>query len=185
MVASCHPAPEGSAVSYCRFVACLAILLSAVGTAQAQEWKPNAPKGEGFKALMPGAPKETLTKTDGGHRVAAFTILANQATYNLVVLDVPEAKGESEEKCQQRLDNARDGGLRQSGGKLLSEKQLRLPGAYPGREVEVALPSNEGLLLARFYAVNGRVYLLMVSGPEAAVRSKDARKFLVSFELVK
>jgi hypothetical protein len=54
---------------------------------------------------------------------------------------------------------------------------------YPGRDIEAELPNGKGLLHARFWIVNKRLYQLMVVGTHSLAGSADATKFLKSLTL--
>src|SRR5262249_38722228 len=80
-----------------------------------------------------------------------------------------------------RFAAARDAEVAQAKGKLVSEKEIKL-GSHPGREYEIAV-SGLGVLRARIYLANQRVYVLKVLGPKSYTRSATAEKFLDSFKL--
>src|SRR5580704_7387501 len=163
------------------------LLLIAVGAfspAQA-EWKTFSPGVGTFSVQMPGTPTEfkKSVETPGGPVEVLIYELAVPATEGKFVVsyfDIPEASAKpgTEDK---RLDNARDGAVASSKGKLKREKSLLLD-TYPGREVTIEI-EGKGLVVLRLYAVKNRLYQIMAVGPTDLVTSQDAQKFLTSFRL--
>ena len=159
------------------------ILLLMLFSGQA-EWKTFSPDGGGFSVQMPGTPKEfkkNLETQAGPVEMLIYELPVPGTEGKLVVsyCDFPEAtKPGTEDK---RLDNARDGAIASSKGKLKREKSLLIE-TYPGREVTIDV-EEKGLVVLRLYAVNKRLYQVMVVGPMDLVTSQDAQKFLTSFRL--
>lgn len=87
------------------------------------------------------------------------------------------------------FDKARDGMVDAIKGTLLSERSVSLGGS-PGRELRVLAKDSSGveyLMLARFYDVNQRVYVIQFITPksdETGVEERSARYF-DSFQVVK
>jgi hypothetical protein len=83
------------------------------------------------------------------------------------------------------LDESRDGGVSNSGGKLLSEKKIALDG-YPGREIAIALHAEQHpptKARARFYLVENRLYTVIFAGTETAADSPKTEAYLASLRL--
>ncbi len=81
------------------------------------------------------------------------------------------------------LDSSRDGAVGNLKGELDSEKDIKL-GDYPGREVRIAVDEGKKLFRARVYLVDQRLYQVVVFGTKDAATSKEADKFLDSFQLI-
>ena len=148
------------------------------------EWKTFSPDGGAFSVQVPGTPKEfkkNLDTSSGAVEVMLYELAVPGSEGKFVVsyCDFPEAmKPGTEDK---RLDNARDGAIASSKGKLKREKSLLLD-TYPGREVTIEI-EGKGMAVLRLYAVNKRLYQVMVVGPTDLATSQDAQKFLTSFRL--
>ena len=83
------------------------------------------------------------------------------------------------------LDGARDGGVANSKGKLLSEKSIMLDGNQ-GREIAIDLPGEpKTKVRARFYMAANRLYTIIYAGPIAAADSAETDAFLASLKLQK
>jgi hypothetical protein len=151
------------------------------------DWHPFAPAGGGFTVLMPGHATEQKKK-----------IAAPQSMSEMVLFDSPLQKADTH--CvagytdygviefpagteDKRLDNARDGAVLSSRGKLSGEKSLLLD-VYPGRELTIAMEGDRTVIM-RIYAVKNRLYQVAVVGNSEAVASANATKFLDSFKLAK
>jgi hypothetical protein len=150
------------------------------------EWKVFHSKEGNYEVQLPGSPQENRNsvKTSVGtvYVVLAILEVKKHEGYYVGFSELPEAviKSETEDR---RLDNARDGAVSNSRGKLKSEKQIKLDG-HKGRELEIEV-DGKTLIRARLYHVNNRLYQVMVVGSRELVASADTGKFLDSFKLVK
>ncbi|MFT3880350.1 MAG: hypothetical protein QM703_11900 [Gemmatales bacterium] len=80
------------------------------------------------------------------------------------------------------FDNARNGSIARSGGKLVSEKDIELD-KVPGRETIVTV-KDAGFVKARVYVHNERQYAVMIASPnEKELDDENAKKFFESFKL--
>jgi hypothetical protein len=75
--------------------------------------------------------------------------------------------------------------LKSAKATLVKEEQIKLEKKYPGRDVTAELPFGSGMIRCRMYAVDGRVYQIMVGGTVGFVKGTDAESFLSSFWLTK
>jgi len=82
-------------------------------------------------------------------------------------------------KMTKLLDGAENGMIQNVNAKLLRSSDTKLANKYVGREVKAELP-NKGLVLARIYVINRRLYQIVVTGTREWVTSADATKFLDS-----
>lgn len=136
----------------------------------------------GYSIWLPGKPRETETNAATGTHVTRqmqwqdkstnLNYIASVADYGHRIFDDPETA----------LDNARDGGVRASGGELLSEKQITL-GRYPGRELRISPGMSKNIIRVRIYIVGSRMYQLMAGGPERVIDGAPAENFFGSFRL--
>jgi hypothetical protein len=148
------------------------------------EWATFAPKGQGFSVLMPGpaAEHQAELKTEAGAvNVTYFVAEDKHVTY--VVSCSKFAKGALKADTQEkRLDNARDGALESAGGKLESEKPVKL-GPHSGREL--LIDGSKAFVRTRIYAMDNKLYQTMAVGSRKHVNGADAKKFLDSFKVIK
>ena len=86
---------------------------------------------------------------------------------------------------QLMLSGARDGAVANSGGVLLSERQIKFQG-FPGREiwVEIAVDDEAGLVQSRLILVGNRLYQVLVGGYKEDFADANAAKALESFKVV-
>ncbi|MCI0459781.1 MAG: hypothetical protein L0Z62_22755 [Gemmataceae bacterium] len=165
----------------------LILSLAAVAAGQdspPREWKPFAPPSGRFTVLMPGSPieqKEKAKTSTGEVEVTLFVLeLKGEGTFAVGYSELPPAAARSGLE-QRRLDNARDGVIATSKGRLLSERPLPLK-KFPGRELQIQA-QDETRIRTRLYAVRNRLYQLMAVGPAAWTESREAIRFLESFRL--
>ena len=161
-------------------MACGLLLVSGCGKAEFKEF---ASADGRFKVQMPGTPQEK-TETVAGATMKIYTLREKDGAYVVGFLDLPIPSGESEAQLQARLDGSRDGAVRGVGGTLTSESNITLSGKYPGREVQADIPSKKGVLRARIYFVDQRLYQMIVTGTKPWATSADATKFLDSLVLM-
>jgi hypothetical protein len=168
----------------------LVCLLLFLGGAAAQEgndapWISFSPPKAGFSILLPAPPLEqqqTIKSPQGDVKVTTFVLdrKKEKGAYAVSLSEFPlkAIKSGTEER---RLNNARDGAIASSKGKLKSEKRLTLQGS-PGRELLIWV-GDMGVIRTRIYAVKNRLYQVTVTGPGEWVTSKDPERFLGSFKI--
>lgn len=151
----------------------------------AQSWIEFQSKEGAFSVLMPGQPEQKSFPTDteqGPINMNMFSVGRGNAFYAVIYSDFPLVPDDPQ-LINNMLDKARDMGVANAKGRLLSETRITL-GDYPGREIKISI--SAGILLARLYAVKHRLYQVMVAGTqEAVIASPDTARFLDSFKLVK
>jgi len=141
-----------------------------------KEWK--------FKAKFPSKPKESSQKV-AGVALTAYAVEGKDGAYVVGVADLPIPAGETDKMIQDRLDGARDGAVKNVGGKLQDSKAITLDKKYPGREVSATIAQpKEGILRARVYLVGSRLYQVLVIGTKEHATSKEADAFLESFKVI-
>ena len=147
------------------------------------DWKEFASKEGRFKVLMPSEPthRENETESDFGKGTLIMeTVEHSGGMFGANYCDYPaEIKKHSPDRV---LDSSRDGCVANLDGKLVSEKKIKL-GEHPGRDIQVEVDGKH-IFRARVYLVGQRLYQVVVFGPKELATSKDAEKFLKSFELV-
>jgi hypothetical protein len=132
-----------------------------------------------FTVQVPGSPKEE-SQTVLGMTMKVYTVEGHDGAFAVSYADVPIGDNESSWQISQRFDGARDGMLRNAGGKLTREYALTLQGKYRGRGIDADVPAKNGKLRARVYIVGKRFYQLLVVGTKERVESANATRFLDS-----
>jgi hypothetical protein len=135
-----------------------------------------------FKVEMPGSPSEE-TINAAGIAMTSYRIEEKDGAYGAAYADLPIPGGASPRQISLLLNSARDGAIRNVNGKFKGESQIRLENQYPGREIRADLPTEDGILKARMYLVQKRVYMVIVTGRSAWVNSANAKRFLDSLEV--
>jgi hypothetical protein len=168
----------------------LLILLSlSLQSARADEtWKEFESKEGGFKVLLPGTPtaqKMTQKAGDGSDVELAIYRLPPVGGTTFIVSTSDFAESYLKNPAEKILDNARDGSVTRSKGKLVSEKKVKL-GDHPGREFVVSMPKDQGFIRARAYLVGKRQYTLLIAAKDdKAIATKEVEAFIDSFKLAK
>jgi len=167
-------------------VAVLAIsaLAPASGAAQARQWKEYRSAEGGFTVLLPGQPAldTKSTNTDLGPIVMHTFMCSTDNLYcSVVYYDVPPGVHKSSD---QLLEDTCNGFVQ--GAKLTEKAERRAIDidGYPGRELIGESPDGTFLLMARYYHVKNRIYLVMVGSAIAEASSPEVGRFLDSFRLL-
>jgi hypothetical protein len=138
-----------------------------------------------YSVMLPAQPSldSQQATSAGGEKFTQYKATVN--TGNVVYM---VAHFDSPPSTVFAFDTARDRMMEGVKATLLSDRSLSL-GGVPGREVRLLMKisGDEYLMIARFYDLSGRVYLIQLITPksdEAAVAEKAARYF-DSFQVVK
>ena len=138
-----------------------------------------------YKVLFPGPVKSDTTdiKTvTGTLKLTLDTVkLSDKIVYMVTYVDLPDDVAKADPKG--RLDKVRDGN-KGSDGKVLTDQDVTV-GAdkCPGRDVLIAKPTIS--LRNRIVISGNRLYQVMLQGPHEFVTSRDADRFIESFEPTK
>ena len=152
-------------------------------------WKDFASDELKFKAAFPGVPKATVDALDAklGKRFAHwFIVTLPQRFFGVSVTDFPNLPLMlKEDQLKANYDNLRDGVIKQTGFKLVSERDIRL-GEQFGREI--TLTNDKEIIKNRMYLVRQRLFqsitTMQTSLAKDDTAQKDAVKFLDSFQFV-
>ena len=157
---------------------------------EAAKWVTVAPADAGFSVLMPSQPAEKADPLKGSNvQYRTFSLETSLgAGYVVSIAQFPDDIT-NEEDVNKLLDSGREGGLASTGGKLKSEKEIKL-NQYLGREWLVDLPGGFSAT-SRAYWIKRRLYqIVFVVEPKAsddaallAVRQDAANKFFNSFSV--
>jgi hypothetical protein len=134
--------------------------------------------GGRFTVQMPGTPREQQQSV-AGMTLKSYTVENWTGAYAVAYADIPWEYGDLGSKMTKLLDGAENGMIQNVNAKLLRSSDTKLANKYVGREVKAELP-NKGLVLARIYVINRRLYQIVVTGTREWVTSADATKFLDS-----
>jgi hypothetical protein len=171
-----------------RSVLSIAILFAWSATLQSDEvaLEEFTSKEGKFSILMPKEPNTGSLNVDSPLGKLKMTLTEKEEGglhYAVVFADYPadKIKGFDVDKS---LDGARDGSVKNSGGKLIQEKKITLgKGKYPGRELLIQLKDEKLWMRQRIYMVGLRQYQVVLAGPEKRVKGKFADRFFQSFKL--
>jgi hypothetical protein len=140
----------------------------------------NASDGS-FSALFPANPEVASREVESAtgavivmHEVTATP--SKSTTYFCGYFDDPRLAGDTVEEA---LNSARDGGIANVEGHLVSEQRLEVSG-HPARDIEARARGNS-ILDMRLVVEGQRVFILMVVGQNAD--SKNVHKFFESLQL--
>ena len=143
-----------------------------------------------FACAFPKAPKSETMPTStviGNIDQNMFSVEFSDAWYGVSYSDYPKEIVDGSEP-KKMLDGARDGAVGNLGGKLASEKQIKIDG-HPGRAIEiVATDATAGITMevtARIYLVENRLYQILVVREKGRDLQKELDKFFESFKLNK
>jgi hypothetical protein len=134
--------------------------------------------GGRFTVQMPGTPKEQQQEVSG-IMLKSYSVENWSGAYAVAYADIPHSFGELGSKMTAMLDGAENGMVKNVNAKLLRSSEIKLANKFVGREVKAELP-NKGLVLARIFIINRRLYQVVVTGTREWVASADATKFLDS-----
>jgi hypothetical protein len=147
-------------------------------------WVTFEPEPTKFSLVFPGVPEQKATPTPS----AAGTMIQHDAQvsykdsfYAIGWMDFPAGATVDPKKA---LDGARDGAVKGAGGRIKTEKNVKLNGKHPGRDIvfEVIKPIQATGYL-RMYMVGKRFYQTLVVEPAAHPDQTSVDKFLESFKV--
>lgn len=136
-----------------------------------------------YSVLLPGEPKITKQSNASANGVALETYLATateaQATMIIGYFDYSGTYS---------FDDGRDGILEKTGGKLVSETNIKL-GTYPGRDLVVDASGGgyDFRIYVRYYDSGDRIYLLqflVLKTDDTAVNGIRKQKYFDSFKIL-
>lgn len=157
-----------------------------LGRCDAADFAEFTSKAGGFKVQLPGMPTEE-TKEVNGSKITIYTAENDTAFFLVSYTDMPFTAERLATETEKTLDGARRGVLEPINGKLLKETKLTLDGKHFGREIqaEANLPGKQGVVRARIFLVDKRLFNLTTIGTAEAMASPDIDKFLQSLALTK
>ena len=163
----------------------LVAAVPATATARPAQWKEFRSAEGGFTILLPGDPsfdKKAMTTDFGSIDMHMYTVTTDNMYCSVAFYDVPAGV---KKPVDQLLDDTCTGFVK---GANLSEKAERraiMLGAHHGRELIGESPDGAFLLMARYYLVDKRIYLVMVGTAIAEASSPEVGRYLDSFKLLR
>jgi hypothetical protein len=149
-------------------------------------WRVFTSKEGGFTVALPGKPVESKQRVATATATLDVYLFVADAkddgAYIVSYSDLPAADVKPGTEAK-RLDLARDGAVSNAGGKLRSEKEIKLDG-FPGRELDIETEKGQRIRM-RIVAAKQRLYQAMVMGAPLFTQSKDTTLFLDSLRLGK
>jgi hypothetical protein len=146
----------------------------------------SSPEG-GFTVLLPGTPREQVSKTGsvGEHEIVNHVFVVDQkaAVYAAAYMIDPGLAKIEPEGVRKVLENARKGTELGLKARLLSEKEIALD-KHPGVEFQLDV-AGRGVYRARVYVVADRLLQVSVLGPRDIALGEEADRVLDSFRLTK
>ena len=166
-------------------IAVLALLVTFIVGADKPKWAAFASPEGRFEILMPGEVKQFTVEVENefGPGVLHMNVATTGEGAMLVANWVDYPPDLAADLPEQLLDGSREGALDNLGGKLISEKEIKL-GRHSGREILIEVPKQDRLFRVRVYLVGNRLYQTVVFGPPKFVKSKEAERYLNSFKLL-
>jgi len=163
-------------------VLAISALVPVTGSAQAQ-WKEFRSAEGHFAVLLPGQPAVDAKQTDteaGPIQMHTFMCTTNDLYCSVVYYDVPAGVRKT---TDQLLEDTCNGFIQ--GAKLTEKAERRAIdlNGNPGRELIGESPDGSFLLMARYYLVKDRIYLVMVGSAISEASSPEIGRFLDSFHL--
>jgi hypothetical protein len=166
-----------------------AFILPVIGVAtiasESLSWKTFASPGGDFSVSAPGQFKQESTKlTDPfGHIIhhQRYFVTVSPLHYEVDRFDY-ETGTVTADSIESRLDQARDGALARSGGRILSESPLSL-GEYKGRDERMQTKDGH-IAFVRMYLVADHLYVVAAYTYPVHQSDLSITRFLDSFQLL-
>ena len=166
-----------------RAIAWCAVLL-VWGCYPALDWREVASAEGRYAVMLPGKPREAARRVVTAAGAVDMHMTAAGAAdwqFGVAWADYPEAAVREPERL---IDTQRDALLRNSAGKVLSEKPAPVNGR-PGRLVVAEGKSGDAVIAlhARFLLDGARLYQVAATGARGGVDASGIETFLDSFRL--
>lgn len=151
-------------------------------------WQEFISTAGGYSIALPGKPIEQISEAQTAVGSEKIYSLSDPSGNSIVsYFDYP-IDILTKSNPQELLDERRTELLASSQGTLVSEQRLAFDN-YPGREIQVSIPAQNGqpavLLVDRYFLVGARLYQTLAIIPNGPPVSAAAQKFLDSFKLLK
>ncbi|HEY1188010.1 MAG TPA: hypothetical protein VGE74_10150 [Gemmata sp.] len=163
-------------------LAALTVVTLGALTATAADEKYASKEGKYTVQFPAGGKVKNETKAAGTAKMEFAATEVNGKGFMVMYMELP--KGAQNLPAKTLLDAGETGGVDQSGGKLVSKKDIEFGNdKLPGREFVVEKDGNQAN--SRIVVTKSRLYVVTVAGPKDFATSKEAVAFLDSFQLTK
>ena len=170
-------APVGLVIGLC--------LTASSAADPAVQFLPFASSDGRYKVLFPGPVKTETAEVktpEGTRKLTLDTVkLSGDVHFMVTYIDVPEDVTKA--APGPRLDKVRDGN-KGADGKVLSDTEVTVGAEkHAGRDVLIEKPNT--FLRNRIVIAGNRLYQVMIQGSKEFVTSRDADRFIESFEVTR
>jgi hypothetical protein len=148
-------------------------------------WSKFSSPTSGFSITLPGEFKRQETTQKGpDQKDVKITVFRSNVQGESYLVTISEFSPEYMKNPPRTIfDNARNGSIERSNGKLIRETDIKLD-SYPGRDIVVEAGNKAGYVRARVFVANQRQYSVMIATKtEAATDTADAKRFFESFQI--
>jgi len=161
----------------------LLVLAAAAAVSQSAEWKQYVYPNDGFAISAPAKPQAQDQSTDTATgRLQSHTYAIELGGDSGFMVSVTDFGKGPNINAKAMLQAARDGSLKSTNSKLISEKEISLEG-NPGLEFDFEAPAHHGR--ARYYIFQGRLLTLMSIAPAGKPLSLDTARIFNSLRFLK
>jgi len=144
--------------------------------------RPLVSKEASFTVVFPGDPVQdtmTVPTPEGPQLRRVFRYSDDDAVYLVVHTCMRPSKASSDP--QELLDLGREGNLKLTGGKLLSEKRISLDG-HPGRDLIEEVGGQQSY--SRIFVGDLGAFYSLTASPRSSAATPKALEFLESFKIL-
>ncbi len=153
-------------------------------SASANEWKEYYLENGDFSVEFPSDPEKKIQQIPSQYGILDMNMLTytdGNSNFTASYTDYPLSSIVSV-NIDSFLNGARDGALKNTNGKLISEKVIQYKN-HPGREIKFSLLDGKAMIRAKYYLVRNRLYQILVVAPPADLYNKNLQTFYDSFKL--
>jgi hypothetical protein len=161
----------------------VAVVLAATSPIDPKEWQQIDHPELGFRALMPGTPKQVHEKQQGDIEIDRFTVRTrgDREAYAIVSTRIPPLAALLMGGPAKILDLNRQQVIEASKAAIKDEHEINLMG-HPGREL-VLVPAKGLPARLRMFVVKNQLLQVSAQVPIERLQSDDIAKFLDSLEV--
>jgi hypothetical protein len=162
----------------------LPLVTFAASPVHAQEWQEYRLDGGAYRIEFPGSPVEhtrDVATNIGTIRMKTSAVEAGGRTYMMIRSEYPPNVAVNDPEA--RLDGARNGSVRRTGGVLRSESRTTV-GQAPARHLVIDMPQTSQSADALMILDGRQLLQAIYVGPRGTEETPEAKRFLASFESV-
>ncbi len=180
------------ALKFAPFVACfilLGYLIDWENLLASQEWAQLSPEDQNFSVEFPGEPETWTTFKELSPKDSLsssnYRLEVDGITYSIKVAKHVSSTPEAQESfnAEEGYDGFRLGLLQQTGGLLVSERDISSKNGTPGREYTIS-SQETGDLVARIFYTGNVMFALSITSPNGHDVSRERRRIFDSFTII-